>query len=623
MTENCNKDYSLINNLKNGLSPKITYNQYKHLIDVFTTGDFSTESLDNPVGLITYRNLLTEDNILYFTQNTKRTCNIPLGIKKIDKELKTIDLMSRSFKYKHSNKCILENLTKLVICNIMQNYKPSEYKVYYDLNIEGLVNLDNFTLVNEPIDIDKIYNSIVTDRHKKYFNSELYNYRNYRKSFDDRLIVFILTNPSNIKFIESICSEHLKYGIAIINLLESDVSDSSTISLMNTIRPSISKDEFRKEIETYRKMLKEYKYMINEINLLTGEIMSRFEPHEELIVKLPLSEKERLKCENLKSELNNLEKDTDEFYDVKTLIDQIESKYHYSIYNMREYGYQFGGIGAKVDYGSFYHHLLAVRSEIDKEALNYIIKASVYTLFSHSSIKLKNALSGQKDLSDSDKKILNNYVDGQVKYYDLRSDGFDLEYFSERFEEEVDSNITFYNTFFCKVEYKDRNLFVTVNGKEKKLPQSLIEFVDLYRNKINENLLELIIRYELYLEYGVHIPAGIECTFWYTEKGYVKSHQILGEGDFEDSLSCRVNNMIESCNEFKVELREHYSNRRCIGKILEFCYEEKDESIIESLTNYWLSRHDKFKEVISNCIEKKDRERESKNPSMKDSKFFS
>lgn len=51
---------------------KLNYNQYKHLIDVFTTGDFSVETLGNPVGLVTYKEILTEDNILYFTQNTKK-----------------------------------------------------------------------------------------------------------------------------------------------------------------------------------------------------------------------------------------------------------------------------------------------------------------------------------------------------------------------------------------------------------------------------------------------------------------------------------------------------------------------------------------------------------------------
>lgn len=252
---------------------KLNYKQYKHLIDAFTTGDFLIESLEKRTGLVTYKNLLTSDNILYFTQNTKRTCKIPLGVSKKDNMLKTIDLMERSFNYRHSDKRVLENLYKLILCSLLQSYSPSEYEVYYDLEVEGFEDLANLNYIDNPDDLDNTYCSIARSRHNKYIQSGLISYKEYRKEHQEKLVIFLLINIDNIRRLESICAAHLRYGISIFCLECFDISNSSTISLDNTIRPNISIDDIKNEITIYNKMLVEYNKMIKEIDLLTDEIL--------------------------------------------------------------------------------------------------------------------------------------------------------------------------------------------------------------------------------------------------------------------------------------------------------------------------------------------------------------
>lgn len=246
---------------------KLNYNQYKHLIDVFTTGDFLNESLDKPVGLITYRRLLTEDNILYFTQNTKRTCRISLGVQKVDDKLKFIDIMGRGFTYRHSDTEILDNFVKLTLCCLMQNYNPSEYEVYYDLDLNDFEGIDNFHMVSNLNDIDNIYTDICTERHRKYLECGVPNYKEFRKLNKDKLVIFILTKTCNIKRLSSISANHLRYGIAIINLENSDIENNSTVSLNNTIRPNIDETVIAKEIKIYKRMLGECNNMINKVNV--------------------------------------------------------------------------------------------------------------------------------------------------------------------------------------------------------------------------------------------------------------------------------------------------------------------------------------------------------------------
>lgn len=240
--------------------------------------------------------------------------------------------------------------------------------------------------------------------------------------------------------------------------------------------------------------------MNKEINLLTGESINKGNLHENLVVRIPMVS--RKQSEKLGEELYR----------------------DYAIYNMREYGYQFGGFHANGDAGSFYHHLLRFGGNWDREGLRYIISASVYTLFSNCSPKLKSALANQKDLSEFDKTILDEYVDRQVKYYYDDYSKFDLEDFIDVHEEDIEDKIL-YDIPCIKIELKDKKLIVCMEEKEKQLPNSLLPFIVSVNSSIKDNLLELIVRYELYLEFGIHIPRDIYDT-WYTDKRYKESKNL-------------------------------------------------------------------------------------------------
>ena len=246
---------------------KLNYNQYKHSIDAFTTGDFLNGSLDKPIGLITYSRLLTEDNVLYFTQNTKRTCRIPLGLQKRYDKLKFIDLMERGFTYRHSDSGVLNNFIKLTLCFLMQNYKPSEYEVYCDLDLKGFENLINFNIVSDVYKVDSIYTNLCTERHKMYLELGVPSYKEFRKMNEDKLVIFILTKIENIKRLSAISANHLRYGIAVINLENSDIENNSTVSLNNTIRPNIDETVIDEEIKIYKRMLGELNKMINKVDV--------------------------------------------------------------------------------------------------------------------------------------------------------------------------------------------------------------------------------------------------------------------------------------------------------------------------------------------------------------------
>lgn len=565
---------------------KLNYKQYKHLIDVFTTGDFLTESLDKPVGLITYRRLLTEDNILYFTQNTKRTCRVPLGISKRDGNIKQINLMDNGFTYRYGSKTVLDNLARLTICCLLQNYNPNEYEVYYDLEIRDLNSLDNFHFISSTNMLNNVYSNLARERHKRYAETGDYSYKEYRKSHDDKLIIFILTNNENINVMRSISGAHNRYGIAILNLEQHEIANSSSISLANTIRPNIDDYEMDNEIKNYKKMLGEFNKMNNEINLLTGEIINEGDLHEELVIKLPLPYKAQKFKEDL--EKSNLSEEERKPHEI--LLEEIEN-HEYSIYNMRQYGYQFGGENANGDYGSFYHHLLREARYLNVPAIRYIITASVFTLFSHSSIKLRDALLSQGDLSDRDKEKLRSYIERQTNYYSRGvSSGFSLNLFDQYCEIRNFINYTFFETFCCKVELKEKRLFISINGKEKQLEDYLLFFVDAYNKTINNNILELILRYELYLEFGIQIPRGVRYSFFYTENKYILAHQPL-----DYSLE-ELQERLEKIGALDKNYDKLSYSDFC--ELVSSAYEDLDEDKIKSYINYWLWRKDDLRKIL-------------------------
>lgn len=538
---------------------KVNYKQYKHLIDVFTTGDFLTESLDKPVGLITYRKLLTENNILYFTQNTRRTCRIPLGISKRDGNIKFIDLMKNTFTYRHEDTRLLINFAKLVICNLMQNYRPDEYVVYHDINIE---ELSNFHKITDASDFDDIYSSISMDRHKKYNLSGDITYKQYRKTHKEKLVIFILTKQENINRIKAISGASMRYGIAILNLEQDDIANSSTLSLVNTIRPNISDIEMKQEIEIYKRMLGEFNKMINEINLLTGEIINEGDLHEQLLLELPVLK------------------------DNQEVTNRV-----YSLYNMREYGYQFGGINANGDFGSFYHHLLRYHRELNNDALRYIITASVYTIFSHSSPMLASALINQDDVGHEDKELLDAYIDRQLKHYHNKRETFKLEIYDDM----LGKDTVFYETFFCKVELRNKRLFITIGEKEKQLPNGLLYFIDLGALTMNENMLELIIRYEMYLTYGIHISGAVSPITWYTEDVFIEQHKPVA---YHTDLEAVRDIMVRLTKIGAFDKTYNKLSYKEYRDLIASAYNELKSSEIKTYTNYWLWRKDDLRKIL-------------------------
>lgn len=658
---------------------KLIYNQYKHLIDVFTTGDFLIESLDKPVGLITYRKLLTDDNILYFTQNTKRTCKVPIGISKKDESIKRIDLMSRSFKYKHWDEDELNNFRKSVICYLLQNYSPNEYEVYYDFNVDGLDSLDNFHVVANVDELDSIYSSIARERHKKYIESGVYTYKDYRKNNSDKLVIFLLANREFLNRLECICGGHIRYGISIIAIYEDAIADSSTISLQNTVRPNISDEDMRNEIEIYRRMLGVFNNMNGKIDLNRANPISEFSVNSKEFIKIveeyigtSVSEYHSVATYNTaitcaevetinsisnivqiirerittlgklglykpeykvllvmsvtQEESDKYSRDLEHIYrlgggagfysiinvlpveEINLLTGEINNEgdlheellvnlpsndYGYAIYNMRDYGYQFGGVEANGDYGSFYHHLLSNTEYLDEEAIRYLINASVYTLFSHSSVKLRESLASQEDLSSSDRKYLDRYIDDQVTYYRRRSNpGFNLTNFEQYCDLRECNHLVFYETFFCKVELDNKKLVVTINGKKKQLPNYLLFFVDVDSKTISPNLLELLIRYELYLEYGIHIPEGIRALvgIWYIDDRFILEHQPVDTS--VENLKDRLNSIGALGKSY-----EQFSNKDYC-EMISSAYSELAEFKIKSYINYWLTRKEDLRKLL-------------------------
>lgn len=563
---------------------KLIYNQYKHLIDVFTTGDFLIESLDKPVGLITYRKLLTNDNILYFTQNTKRTCKIPLGVSKQTGSIKKIDLMEQSFKYRHPDNDELTNFRKSIICFLMQNYNPDEYEVYYDFNVDGLDSLYNFHVVTNVDELDSIYSSIARERHKKYIESGVYTYKEYRKNNSDKLVIFLLANREFLNRLECICGGHIRYGISIIAIYEDAIADSSTISLQNTVRPNISDEDMRNEIKIYKRMLGVFNNMKNEINLLTGEIINKGDLHENLVIKLPLTRR-------IQAKKDKLDDPNTPDYEKELIVDLVDyaENLSYAIYNMREYGYQFGGAHANGDFGSFYHQLLGKVRELDKESVQYVITASVYTLFSHSSPKIDEALYNQSDLSKHDKEILDSYIARQTSHYYNENLCIYNEDFEDDMEDLKDSSAVLYETFFCKIERKGLNLYCSINGNTKKLPTQLLYLYDWKTDSLNLNLVELIVRYELYLAYGVHTPGGIYDT-WYTADSFILEHQPVDTSveNLKDRLT--RTGALDKCY-------DKLSNKG-YREMISSAYSELDEFKIKSYINYWLTRKEDLRKIL-------------------------
>lgn len=341
--------------------------------------------------------------------------------------------------------------------------------------------------------------------------------------------------------------------------------------------------------------------MSNKVNLLTGEIINKGDLHEQLVFKLPIPIVSNSLISKLKKRLEESNLDEEERIKIEKTIQEIQEEdsiRKYTLYNMRGYGYQFGGANGNGDYGSFDHFLLDLCHEMNREGIAYIIKASVYTLFSHSSYMLNSALRTQNDLSDDDKKILNDYIDRQVDEYAEMDNEFNL----VKFDEECKiTDKLLYDTFFCKVILKNKRLYVQVGSTEKALPDNLLLYMDTDKAELREKLLELIVRYELYLSYGIHCPFCIKAGM-YTDSKFLEQHQSLKE---QSALELRRRLQFVLANSSELENINKNSNEILlyIRKIVGLCFIDKSENEIESLRNYWLLHSKEFTEILNSILD--------------------
>lgn len=452
---------------------KLGYKQYNHTVNVSILGDFLTKSLHNPRDLIKARRLLTDDNILYFTQNTKSACNIPLGMKEEDNKLKIIDLLEESFEFRHNDKDKLNNLSKNIIIALSQNYNPDEYEVYHDLDIQYLEDLCNFHKISNTDELDNIYKSIYKERCEKYIKVGSNNYKDYRKINDDKLVIFIISNDDNIQLLgyKYYSNDNIRYGITYISFEQSEVFDSSTLTIDNTIRPNIDENIMRDAITTYKRMLSELINMKELNNLFTGEILENENGNKQALINLPLSK------ENIILELCN-------------------NHYNYCSLSSNDNSTVYNKVPIE---------FLRLCPYLDEEVCTYIITGAVYTVVCENT-KIQENLKCQYDLTKFDKSIINKFVSKIYNEHFKVDDLFKADIDYESYNKYVSCDRVLYETSSCKLEIRDRQLLITLNGKEKCLQQGLISLFNHSFLTLDSSLINIIITYESYIEYGIHIP---------------------------------------------------------------------------------------------------------------------
>ena len=161
----------------------------------------------------------------------------------------------------------------------------------------------------------------------------------------------------------------------------------------------------------------------------------------------------------------------------------------YAIYCFRGYGYQFGGPNGDGDYGSLYHHVLERSVNIlSRAALDYVIKASVFGLFSEFSDRLKDFIQQNGGMSMEDCQLIEEFCERQA------------ELFSDKcLEEELVSgplSKVFYEEDDIKIYLKDWELFYANGVTKKRLPDSLANLAQ----RDLDSFVKLVLAYEKFNE---------------------------------------------------------------------------------------------------------------------------
>lgn len=230
------------------------------------------------------------------------------------------------------------------------------------------------------------------------------------------------------------------------------------------------------------------------------------------------------------------------------------------------------------------HGMLSYSTELSINSVEYILRASVYTLFSHCSENINNILKNQKDLTNFDKEILDAHISRYIRNYS----------FSTRESDYFIRDKVLYDGKLCRVEVKNTHLMVTINKKQKLLIDDLLYFIDPEYLVMDKYILELIIRYEMYLEYGLHVPETVFGAMIVDSPGvltYLRGNY-AGYIDQTSNLKSRLlyainNNTIDTNKE---DIKDSYE----IGNMVKALYYNYPEDMIDLYMTYWVCNKDKF-----------------------------
>lgn len=184
-----------------------------------------------------------------------------------------------------------------------------------------------------------------------------------------------------------------------------------------------------------------------------------------------------------------------------------------ALYNMRQYGYQFGGVNADGDFGSNYHNLLKDCRKLEKDAVEYIVNASVYYVVCLRATSVRKAIIDNDGISAHDRTLLEEFITKQISHYYNKNNDFDMIDY-----ESVLGNKKIYTGRFCKIIKEGLSLYFIMGDNKILLPRSFIYFLNLNndngRLELNERLINLIISQELINHYGYLVPEDYIDDYW-------------------------------------------------------------------------------------------------------------
>lgn len=186
-----------------------------------------------------------------------------------------------------------------------------------------------------------------------------------------------------------------------------------------------------------------------------------------------------------------------------------------SIYNFREYGYQYGGLNGAGDYGSVYHHMLQEYTYSD-EFIKFLVQSSLYCIIldcwrlkgkieevnKDLSVQIPNGII--KELNGHDNELLNQFIDNQVSYYKYDKAS------KECYEEEI-KDCLLYDKEPYKIKVVNNKIIGSLwNGEQYEFPDVVREAVDLDKLiLVRDSFVYVLFAYQLYNTYGINCPSEV------------------------------------------------------------------------------------------------------------------